>query len=289
MQRRFYPDANVVHLVQATWGTTGFEERARSADCHLALGLHIIYELARGFIFPRHIETAKGVFKFLSELDRLELLPPLDAVVRAEFHLAATGVPIITVLEPHNQLLARQEILKLASGYADDARQFISARESDISLRHPEIARSNMMLARDFLSRNPDRRPQMRTFAGFREQVLPTGRQTLRNLATRHGITVHDSRLDAILNDPGLFPVLNTWLNAQWYLVYVSAMHQAVPSPDKLDDFRHLIESANCDVFVTNDTELVHRSQTIQPFRATSSWNNFEDWFSAGQWEVPTI
>jgi hypothetical protein len=287
MPRKFYADTNVIHLLLSTWGPEGFEERARAADCTLGLGIPVIYELARGFLFPELIQTAKRAFQLLSKIEHLEVLPTIDALIRAEFHLASTGIPLITVLQPYNRLLARQEILKLANGFTDDACQFISRRESDVLAEHRRIARANMELARDFLSQHPERRKQMKTFNGFRTQVLPTAQAALRDLAAQHGILVGESSLDRIPYNPERFPVLNTWLNAQWYIVYVAAMHENVPSSDKIDDFRHLVESALCDIFITNDADLVKRSRDIRPFKATSSWEDFKDWFGVGQWVMP--
>jgi hypothetical protein len=46
------------------------------------------------------------------------------------------------------------------------------------------------------------------------------------------------------------------------------------PAWDKTDDYRHLLESARCDVFVTDDRNLARRAPELSPFRPTISWQD---------------
>ncbi len=287
MPRRVYPDTNVVQLIMSAWGAQGFEERARSVDCSLSIGIPVMYELARAFIYPQLFETARGAFRFLSEIDSIEILPTLDAVMRAEFHLAIWGTVPPIMINPTYRVLARQEITRLANGYVDDAIRFIKLRELDISVGHPEDARVNIDGTREFLRRHPELASGMSTFAGFREQVLHSARPLLIQRADRLSITVDDRALEVILNDPRRFPVLNTWLNAEWYFAFIEGMHQEVPSAHRIDDFRHLLESANCDFFVTNDVDLLRRGRDIRPFLdPILPWGEFKNWCDEGRWGV---
>lgn len=284
MPRRLYPDVNVVHLLRAAWTAEEFDALAQSADCNLTLGFHVVYELARAFLYAEHIETAKEAFHFLSDIERLDFLPTIKVLLGAEFHLAVVGVPLVTTLGPDDQVLIRHEILKLSLGHADNARRFISAREAEISVGHPQVAQANMDVTNDFLARNPGLRPQMRTFSVFRQEAMQTAPRLLRNLARQHEIGLPDYATDRVLADPNRFPVLNTWLNAQWHLAFIASMHGTVPSADRLDDYRHLVESVTCDALVTNDEGLQRRSHDIRFFRMTLAWHAFKPSFARGKW-----
>ena len=272
---RFYPDTNVVHLLEQTWTPEAFDARARAADHVLALGFHVIYELARGFGRPARRPAVSAACRFLSAIQRLEFQPDIHAIVRADFHRAVTGLELVTVLSPANQLLTRQEIVMMAAGRtAAAALPFIEKRESRTRLYHPQTALANMRSIRSALDGNALARRLCRTFQGFRQYMSLTAPPMLRRLASGQRVRVTEPGIRLILADHERFPVVTTWLNAQWYLMWVSTMYQNVPARDKLDDFRHLTESARCDVFVTAERGLLKRAHDIRPFRPTISWDD---------------
>ena len=131
-----------------------------------------------------------------------------------------------------------------------------------------------MKSIRPSLVRNPLARRLCRTFQGFRQYMSLSAPPLLRRLATGQRVHVTEAAVRLIVADPARFPVLSTWLNAQWYLMWVSTVSGQTPARDKIDDFRHFTESARCDVFVTDDRDLVKRAQDISPFRPTLSWDD---------------
>ena len=186
MQERFYPDTNVIQRMCGAWTPPEFDRRAAAADVVLTLGLHVIYELARGFLSPPHVATVKAAFEYLSQLDRVEYLPPVDDVVRAEFEEARRGVPIIAVLDPLNQSAVKLEIARLAHGQADQAAKFIAKREAGVRPAHARIARANTRKLAGLRGE--------KTFAEFRQRVAPTGRAVLSSLARFHRVRARWSR-----------------------------------------------------------------------------------------------
>ena len=58
---------------------------------------------------------------------------------------------------------------------------------------------------------------------------------------------------------------------------YVPAIHKDNPSRGKLDDFRHLIDSSVCDLFVTQDKGILDRWEDLRPFKLVEAWDTFRE------------
>ena len=132
MPTRFYPDTNTIHLIRSTWKPNEFDRKARTGGYTLCLG-HQIYELARSFLYDHPQQAVKDAFAFLLDIECAEFLPAVEARMDAEIHLANTGIPLVTVVNPLNQVATKQELWKLARGSSDNACQFISKRESSLA------------------------------------------------------------------------------------------------------------------------------------------------------------
>ena len=112
MPAQYYLDTNAIHRLRTTWLAVDFDRRASKADLVLALG-HVVYELARGFLSPGNADTIQSTFGYLAEIDQVDYLPPVDAVIAGEFDKARLGVPIIVILDPLNRVSMKHEIAML--------------------------------------------------------------------------------------------------------------------------------------------------------------------------------
>jgi hypothetical protein len=119
-----------VHNLRDRWTPREFDERAAARGVVLAVGFHVIYELARAFVRhnPRSVADVKASCSFLADIERVEYLPAVGALIEAELTEAALGVPLVTVLSPLNHVSVRLELRRLALGYAEQAVRFISRR-----------------------------------------------------------------------------------------------------------------------------------------------------------------
>lgn len=139
---KFYPDTNVVHRLRDSWSPASFDALLRSRGTTLTLGSHVIYELARAFLTGRNVEDVKATCNFLADVSEIEFQPALLRLIESELHLAETRIPLLTVLEPLNQVSTRLELRRLARGDAAGATQFISQREAHVAtLRHECVFR----------------------------------------------------------------------------------------------------------------------------------------------------
>jgi len=275
----FYPDINAFQFIRRDWSLSEFRDHCQSAGCKLALGTHVMYELFRS-VNKGNAEVAQESFQFLSEVkDSVELIPVVSDLIRAEFDYAREGVPTVTVVDPFNQTSYWQEIEKGALGYFDEAKRFVSQRESR---DERWMAAYNRKAIRESIP--PEQLKKIKTFEEFHKQLLPSlGPEYLRYFATSQKVEFKHSH-NRILGNYDYFPAINTAINAQLYLLFVAVIHEAVPATDKFDDFRHLIESVYCDCFVTHEKKLLNRSRDIRPSKPGISWETFRDAFDKGEW-----
>jgi len=277
----FYPDINAFQFIRRDWSPSEFSERCQSAGCKLALGTHVMYELFRS-VNKGNPEVAQESFQFLSEVkDSVEPIPVVSDLIRAEFGYAREGVRTVTVVDPLNQTSYWQEVERGALGYFEEAQRFVSQRESK---DESWIAAHNRKAIREIIP--PEQLKKIKTFEEFHKQLLPfLGPELLRDLATRQKVEFEHSH-NRILGKYDSFPAINTEINAQLYLLFVAGIHGDVPSADRFDDFRHLVESAHCDCFVTDEKKLLNRSQDIRPFKPTISWDQFHSSLEKGEWPL---
>lgn len=110
---------------------------------------------------------------------------------------------------------------------------------------------------------------------------LGLGVDVLKQLTAQHGFRVRDSTYTTVLRSPEEYPVLTTYLNCQWHMLFVAVMHGVDAADDAQDDLRHLIESARSDLFVTADRKLLRRVSALSPSRPGQSWEDFSKSFGA--------
>jgi hypothetical protein len=190
-------------------------------DVVLAIGVHVLYELGRGFVSdPNHSEV-RAACRFLAEVRSVEFLPQAGDVIRAELTQAVLGVPIVTVLSPINQFATRLELTQLGCGYGDQAATFSARREASAYVISSRIATANRRTLRTLRS--------MATFDAFRSRMLPSGPASLSELAALHRVKTTAGALSRIAAHPSEFPTLTTWLYCQWYLGWIAVRERTVP------------------------------------------------------------
>lgn len=272
---RFYPDTNVIHELCSALTPAEFDLKAQTAGLRLCLG-HQTYELARSFLYDHPQGAVKRAFTFLSEVRCIEFLPDVNHCIEAEAYLAQAGIALVTVVDPLNQVATRQELMKLARGNADDACAFISKRENNIAIDKMKVTKQNQSAAEQARAIDRQRARQVKTFELLQRELKAGRAEWLKKFLQKNGQSLTISAINRILNDPSRFPLLNTIVNSQEYLYFISAFHRTSPGKDTLDDFRHLVESAWADKFVTKETNLLHQAAKICPFKACVSWQEFK-------------
>lgn len=279
MSFRFYPDTNVLHLIHSTWTPAQFDSRASTLNFCLCIG-HQTYELARSFLYNHSQEAVQRAFSFLATIERIDYLPNVNTSIATELYLAKTGLPIVTVVGPLNRVATKLELHRLARGSVHEARRFITKRENNIARDKRVITKLNQNVAKQAKLVDAERTAAIKTFEKLQEELAPGRGAWLQKFAHGKGHNVPLGTIQRILANPVGYPVLNTIVSSQEYLFFITAFQKSQPGKDTLDDFRHLVESAMCDVFVTNDLSLIRQAEKIRPYKPTWPWETFKAAFS---------
>ena len=265
-----YLDTNAIQLATGAFPTPeSLETILTAAGYELSLGGHVMYELAKAFITRRG--DTQPCLAVLAGMERIHYVPQPQALIRGEvLQLRHGGKPLHVVSVPMAAAI-RSGLYFLARGHVGRARSFIADREKRFEIGHAEIASANRDMIRSFLRANPTLRTKLRTFPDFRAALRPLWPRIVRTVAGR----LPWSLLERIFVRPSEFPILNTLLNGQLHLMYLSGLSNALPSRGRVDDYRNVLESNAADLFVTNDARLLKRFREINPFRTAVAWQDF--------------
>lgn len=217
------------------------------------IGLHTIYELARTFLNPSATQRGRNLFRLMTDLDP-SVSPGSSALMIKEVDRLRTRTAVLPFLDHLDQAATRHEMARLAEGVFDHrARQFIEQREAEIKANHPPAMRRYIEDVNELRAADAGAVPR---FVLFEDAVTFLGRRVpelIRDLL--HGqVSDHEAVLLAKQLDE--FPAIRSTVRANLYLMWICVSHGAIPSADKLDDYRHVIEASYCDVLVTNDEQL---------------------------------
>lgn len=280
MMLRVYPDVNALHCIRNRCSEGELLSSASRKQFKLKLSSHVVYELARGCRGPAG-SHCRATLEHITQLRQcVELLPDVRILIKAEFHLARFGVPIITVVDPLTEAATWEFIEKLIRGSFDEVSLLIQKRDEQISV---ELAKYSDHNLEHFRSTEPKGRKSLKTFRKFEEQFRPRlGPGMVRYLMETYGAGM-GSDVARILTQRHRFPIINTFVSTQIYVNFIQVIHRSNPAKDKPDDFRHLIESASCDQFVTGDADLVARSAELCPFRPAVDLDAFLKFVAANE------
>jgi hypothetical protein len=269
---RVYLDTNAVQAATRIWPSArALEDALGTSEYELAFGGHVFYELARAFTSPKSRNETRDCLRILADMDRIYYVPQPQELINGEVDQARFGGKVLHRVSKGYSGTLRLELRRLAAGDTGEAERFIAKREAELKAGHVKIAEANYLMVREYVLANPQARKRMKTFDGFKEEMRPLWRRFI----TKRTGPLSGLITDRILRWPQNFPVINTWLNVQLYLSFLSSRSTQPPSAGRLDDYRNAIESNAANLFVTNDKKLLRVYPVINPFCPLDSWDSF--------------
>jgi len=231
-----------------------------------AVGIHVIYELARAFRPDNRRGIAERLFTILRDLEPA-YQQPADWLLSQEVIRLRTGSAVLPFLGHLDATMVKTEVARLAAGYFDErADRFITTREQSKRLEFP-------VLASNYISRmrTGDARRLPKTY----EELLQVASDdypdiVLEILRPINRVSVGEAReLSARLDS---FPGIRTTVRANLYLSFICLAYGEKPGFDKLDDYRHVIEASYCDALVVEDTQLGKTAPRLNPELSIVPW-----------------
>lgn len=158
------------------------------------------------------------------------------------------------------------EIGKLSNGVFDShACDFISSRQKSFDSDHQIICDINKKL-----DDTPSTK-QTRTFDGylnFHSQSFSKVIELIFNnsISSKEALYLADN-MESL-------PVLRSCVRANFYLCFLLFTNPNNPKKDKVDDHRHVLEASHCDVFITEDKQLLKSTNGINPDVIPLKWSS---------------
>ena len=97
--RKVYFDANVINRAKECWTAGEFEALLKAQGDVPSIGVHLIYELARGYLHIEKAERIRSLFGFLNELEDPHYVPPTEDLIKNEVLKAQTGAIVLSVMD----------------------------------------------------------------------------------------------------------------------------------------------------------------------------------------------
>ncbi|MBW2170056.1 MAG: hypothetical protein JRG69_12520 [Deltaproteobacteria bacterium] len=262
MKKAFLETTAINHALFNSANGRKLREELQSKGYSPVVGIHVVYELARTFLNPKDFETGQRLFAIVRDLDPSYSPPPVKLFEQEVLKLK-TGSAVLPFLDYLGQASMRTEVHRLAMGNFDDkARRFIERRESEIKLEHPRNDQAYLAHIQDVRSDQGAQNAKLRTFEDvltyFQPQIPDAIHQRLQGSITRSEANELVQRLDSFL-------AIRSAVRADVYLNFICIVHKDTPGFDKIDDYRHVIESSYCDVIITGDRQLYRSANRINP------------------------
>lgn len=226
-----------------------------------AIGMHTIYELARGFLTSDQREKSARLFSILEELAP-SYLPMTWTLLEQEIMRLRTGAAVLPFLDHLDSNSTILEVRKMARGFSAEAEQFVRAREKRVAEGSAAQSRMYLQHVQAVKSGPAGSMPTFRTVEQIWNHFQSDVPQLIREVLRGQISDAEAHELHARLNE---FPVLRSTVRANVYYSAIHIIYQTIPAKDKLDDPRHVIDASYCCVLVSEDSQLKKRVKFINP------------------------
>jgi hypothetical protein len=267
MTKCFVETSAVNRAVSLRCSAPGFRSTLEEKGVTPAVGMQVIYELARTFRSPDNNERAKQLFSFVFDLEP-SLLPPTAHLLKEELQKLRTGAAVLPFLTGLAYASVRTEIGRLAQGQFDERAQAATTTiDEEVRRGHPlwadfhikEVQRLSMNAQNEIRrALSPEEIYLYLTESGQLPGYID---QIFRDLGTpvlpREGVELA-SRI-------GEFPALQANVRAHCYLTFICYAYQKAPGLDKLSDYRHVVDASYCGALLAADGQLLKTVPSICP------------------------
>ena len=226
------------------------------------IGTHTIYEIGRTFLDKNQNQKGQSLFTIVRDLEP-SFVPPTRGLLNQEVLKFRTNSVVLPFLDYLNYISTKFELNKLANGYFDqNAESFIRKRERAIRKDDSILLESYIQHVKNVKKNNPSLFKKVKTYNDiinyfsdkFPEYII----DILRGSVTKHEAV----KLSRNLNS---FPTLRSVIRANLYFQFIMITQKKLPSSDKVDDYRHIIDASYSELFVTEDTQLGKTVKKINP------------------------
>lgn len=261
--KKAYLETSVINRAQIL-GLSGQNIRNNLEKIGLmpVIGTHTIYEIGRTFLDKSQKQKGQDLFTIIKDL-KPSFVPTTRDLLNQEVLKFRTNSVVLPFFDYLNYISTKIELNKLANGNFDqNAENFIRKREQEIRKGDSIFMGSYLQHVRNVKKNNPSLFKKLKTYndiiAHFSDKFPVYIIGILRGSVTRHEAILLSRNLDS-------FPTLQSVMRANLYFQFIMITEKKLPSSDKIDDYRHIIDASYSELFITEDTQLGRTVKKINP------------------------
>lgn len=240
-------------LVRRSMDPAEIVGRLRHRELIPCVGTLTFNESAQPILSDRG-EVASSMFELIKDIGPRFLADPASLYER-ELRRLRQGDLVMAFAEPDQETYARTEVAALANGLISERfLALLRDRRKAKFEEWPEVMQGYLKLVKAIRKRDPKAAPSFRSFTQLEQHFLPDLSRFVEALG---GLDLLPGEAERIAQDIALYPAIRSSIYFWWNAYYICLSDGRIPSVDKVDDYRHCIEAAYCQVFVSGDRQLL--------------------------------
>ena len=249
-------DAVVRQKVPVSLLRLGFETRGLTA----CIGTLTLNECAQPILVDEG-EVARSLFGIIRDLRPRFLAAPSD-LYEQEIRMLRGGIPVDPHPNVEQEEIERNEVDELADGRISPwfLELVQDRRKTKLDAWQPHWIAYLEEVKK--LRQLPAKMPHLGSFQQVEAFFRPDLARFIGGLLGPK-ISAEGARLMAATIDR--YPAIHTSVYYFWNAMSICLVNGCAPSKDKVDDYRHIVEASYCDVFISNDSQLLSSISRFHP------------------------
>lgn len=259
--RAYFETSALDAIVKQEIPTSYIRRQLKARRLTACVGALTLNESAQAILSDKG-DLARVTFKLIRDLKPRFLAETVD-LYEQETRLVRGGTAVIPYPSEAQENFVRDEVDKLADGRINVRFVELLLDRQRVKFKEWPASMEKYLAELKKLRRNfPGNVRRFRTF----EQVEAFFRPDLaRFVAGLDGLSLSIDEAEAIAAAIDRYPAIRTSVYFCWNALFICLVDGRVPSVDKVDDYRHVIEASYCDVFVSNDNQLLRSIPRLHP------------------------
>jgi hypothetical protein len=184
-----------------------------------------------------------------------------DVLYTREVRLLQDRGDVSFFMTPAEERAAENEVDAVASGKISFTFLELLRKRRSIKFEEwPAFMNGYLSKVADLRHHSAEDAPRFRTYDQLAAFFSPDLAQWIGGMP---GVSVSPSEANIIARSVDKFPAIVTTVHYWWNAFFICLSDGRIPSTDKVDDYRHAVEAAYCQVFVSGDKQLLRSLERL--------------------------
>jgi hypothetical protein len=241
--------------------TSEVSRRFHDSGFEPCIGLLTINECAQA-ILGGNVQEALLLFRCIRDL-KPRLLADPASLYKAETRFLRERVPVDPFATPSERDYVFSEVEKLAEGWINSRFYDLAQKRQQVTNQEwPRTMEKYLEEIKNIRKISLSDAPRFGTFKDLKNYFWI---DVVRFILAVPELTLSLEEAKSVAAEYEHFPAIVGTVCFWWYAFFVCLSNGCVPGADKANDWRHTIEAAHCESFITNDQQLYRQVTQLQP------------------------